>query len=261
MGLLGLVFVVSVGMLRTEDHARLNRSDADRRAYMLDATNRLTRWYAYSSGTTGGSAGQIDMTAALAQAGVIPRYGLRAASSSRQTDGLVSWHVLALWLPEPTRVQGENLDTATGVFNQGTLISSGQPALLVHAVIDGHASQLAKFSESQRRLRIVASRLENMFSRLRDVDPYQTVGMNWYRASDCGDIKAGELPCYNTYTSLASTVVPMLAGSSPDTNVNAWGAAIEVSNLIDSSITSPFSMAVQTSLPWGGVLRVVAQEP
>ena len=147
VGLAGLVMAVSVGLLRGEDQARTNRADVDHSAYLRDAAARLARWYEVNSATTGAQAGQIDMAQALAGAGVTQRYNLQSASSVRLSDGLVSWHVMALWLPEPIRVQGTAFDAATGVLTPGTLISTGQPADLVSAIVNGHASQLVAFTE------------------------------------------------------------------------------------------------------------------
>ncbi|MBU1665240.1 MAG: hypothetical protein KKG92_07565 [Gammaproteobacteria bacterium] len=257
----GLVLSLSIGLLMAGERDRENRADVGHRAYLRDAAARLAQWYDYRSGATGAQAGPIDMALALAEAGITPRFGLQAASSNRLSDGLVSWHVMALWLPDPHHVQGTAFDPATGAFTQGTWLSDGQPAEVAHAVFNGHASQLVKFSESQRRLRTIASRLENMFTRLRELDPVAAEGRNWFRAVDCASPNPGELPCYDGYRAIDATAVPVAAGVSSDTNVSAWGAAVEISNLADSSTVSPYYMSVRTNLPWGGVLRVAAQEP
>ncbi len=261
VSLVGLVLAVSVGLLRSEDQARTNRADVERSAYMKDAAHRLARWYEYNSGATGAQVGQIDMALALAGAGITPRYNLQSASSVRLTDGLVSWHVMALWLPEPVRVQGTGLDPATGVFTPGTLISTGQPADLVSAALNGRATQLAAFSESSRRVRLAAARLENMFAARRAMDPFTVEGHNWFRAGACGAVQSGELPCYDGYADLATTTAPAEAGIENEMAANAWGLPITISNLQNSSLVSPFSMSVQTLSPWGGVIGAVAKEP
>ena len=261
VGLAGLVMAVSVGLLRGEDQARTNRADVDRSAYLRDAAARLARWYEVNSATTGAQAGQIDMGQALAGAGVTPRYGLQSASSMRLSDGLVSWHVMALWLPEPIRVQGTAFDVATGVLTPGTLISTGQPADLVSAIVNGHASQLVAFTESSRRVRRVAARLENLFAARRSMDPFGPAGRDWFRALDCAAVQTGELPCYDVYTDMAATTAPAQAGIEATLTVNAWGLPINLSNLQDSSVVPPYSMAVNTTTPWGGVVGAVAQEP
>jgi len=261
MGLMGLVLAVSVGLLRSEDQARANRVGAERSAYMKDASTRLARWYEYNSGATGALVGQIDMAQALAGAGVTPRYNLQSASSVRLTDGLVSWHVMALWLPEPVRVQGTGLDPATGVFTPGTLVSTGLATDLVSAILDGHASQLAAFSESSRRVRLAAARLENMFAARRAMDPFTVGEHNWFRAVDCAAVQTGELPCYDGYSDLAATTAPAEAGIETEMGVNAWGLPLTLSNLQDSSLVTPFSMSVRTLTPWGGVMGAVAKEP
>ncbi len=257
----GLVTAISVGLLMANDQRQADRADVDRRAYIADASERLARWYELNSGATGALAGQIDVPAALAQAGVTPRYGLQAASSNRQADGMVAWHVMALWLPEPDSVQGVALDPLTGGFTQGTYIVSGLPARVVHAIVDGHASQLRLYSESSRRIREVGSRLENRFSAMRATHPLMPMFTNWYRAQDCGAVQGGELPCYDAYQDIAGTEVPAAAGTSPVSDSNAWGGAVQVSNLADSSTIPPYSMSIRTALPWGGWLQVIAQEP
>lgn len=256
----GLVMAVSVGLLMANDQEIGNRADADRRAYLAEASARLARWYEFNAGATGTQAGPVDVTTALAQAGVTPRYDLQAASSNRLADGMVAWHVLALWLPDPDSVQGIALDPVTGAFTQGTTIASGLPARVVHAVIDGHASQLRRYSESSRRVREVGARLENRFSVMRATHPLSMV-TNWYRAQDCGAVQGGELPCYDAYQDIVATQVVVAAGISPSSSFNAWGGAMQVSNLADSSTVPPFSMSIRTALPWGGWLQVIAQEP
>ncbi len=261
VGLLGLVVAVSVGMLRSEDQARTNRADVDRAAYLQDAAARLARWYDFNSATTGAQVGQIDMAQALAGAGVTPRYNLQAASSVRQTDGMVSWHVMALWLPDLVRVQGTGLDPASGVFTQGTLVSNGLPATVVHAVLNGQASQLRKFAESGRRVRLVVARLENMFAARRATDPFSYGARNWFRADACDAVQTGELPCYDTYVDLAATAAPVEAGIEAELTVNAWGLPITLSNLQGSSLVSPYSLSVRSLTPWGGVMGAIAKEP
>lgn len=257
----GLVMAVSVGLLMASDQEHGNRAAADRRAYLADASARLARWYEFNSGATGAQPGQIDVAAALSQAGVTPRYNLQSASSNRLADGMVSWHVMALWLPDPDSVQGIALDPVTGAFTQGVYIASGLPARVVHAVIDGHASQLRLYSESSRLIREIGARLENRFSAMRATHPLMPMFTNWYRAQDCGAVQGGELPCYDAYQDIATTEVPATAGTSPASDFNAWGGAAQVSNLADSSTVPPFSMSIRTALPWGGWLQVVAQEP
>lgn len=257
----GLVTTISVGLLMAHDQEHSNRADVDRRAYIADVSARLARWYEFNAGATGALAGQLDVPAALAQAGVTPRYNLQVASSNRLADGMVAWHVMALWLPDPDSVQGIALDPLTGGFTQGAYISSGLPAQVVHAVVDGHASQLRRYSESSRRIREIGARLENRFSAMRAAHPLMPMFTNWYRAQDCGAVQGGELPCYDAYQNIATTEVPAAAGTSPASDFNAWGGVVQVSNLADSSIVPPFSMSIRTALPWGGWLQVIAQEP
>ncbi len=259
VSLAGLVMAVSVGLLMASDQEQSNRADVERGAYLRDAADRLARWY--NVGATGAQAGPIDVALALSQAGVTPRYGIQFASSNRLADGMVSWHVLALWLPEPDSVQGTALDPVTGVFTQGTYSVDGQPARVIHAVIDGHGSQLRRYSETSRRLREVVARLENRFTAMRATHPLVPASTNWYRAADCGAPQGGELPCYDAYVDITATDVSVSAGTSPSAEVNAWGGAVQVSNLADSSTIPPFSMSIRTALPWGGQLQVTAQEP
>lgn len=260
-GLVGLLFVTSSGYLRAREHAQHNQATPDRAAYLRDCADRLGRWYAMQSGVTGAQAGQIDMAATLAAAGITPRYNLQAASSQRLADGTVAWHVFVLWLPEPLRVQGTAIDAATGVFTEGTLISTGQPAQITHARIDGRAIQLRLYAESGRRVRELAGRLETWFGTQRATHPLAPASTNWFRAASCAAVDGGELPCYDTYQDVTTTAVPNSVGLSGGALTNAWGGAIQVSNLVNSSTTSPFSMSVQSLLPWGGVMQVLAQEP
>jgi len=261
LALFGISAALLLGTLQVEDQARGNREDVVRGAYIEDASRRLALWYQSNANTQEVIAGQLDMAAALAAAGVTPRYGLMADSSRQLSDGLVSWHVMALWLPDPQRVQGTGLDPVTGVFTHGTLISTGQPAVLVSATINGRAMQLVAYSESSRRVRLAAARLENMFAARRAMDPFALSGRNWFRAGDCGLVQAGELPCYDVYTNLAATTAPIEAGIEAGMGVNAWGLPITISNLQGSSLVTPFSMSVRTLTPWGGVIGAVAKEP
>jgi len=261
LALFSISAALLLGTLQVEDQARGNREDVERSAYIEDASRRLTLWYQANANTQEAIIGPLDMDAALAAAGITPRYGLLATSSQQLSDGLVSWHVMALWLPEPQRVQGTALDQATGVFTQGTLVSTGQPAVLVSASINGRAMQLVAFSESSRRVRLVAARLENMFAARRAMDPFSPGGRNWFRAGDCGAVQSGELPCYDAYTNLAATTAPVEAGIEAEMAVNAWGLPITLSNLQNSSLVTPFSMSVRTLTPWGGVIGAVAKEP
>jgi len=261
LALFSISAALLLGTLQVEDQARGNREEVEQRAYIEDASRRLTLWYQANANTQEAIAGQLDMAAALAGAGIVPRYGLVAASSQQLSDGMVSWHVLALWLPDPQRVQGTALDPVTGVFTPGTLVSTGQPATVVSATINGRAMQLAAFSESSRRVRLAAARLENMFAARRAMDPFSLGGRNWFRAGDCGAVLPGELPCYDAYTNLAATTAPAEAGIEAEMAVNAWGLPITLSNLQSSSLVTPFSMSVRTLTPWGGVIGAIAKEP
>jgi hypothetical protein len=228
--------------------AQANDLDRLQREYLSQVRDNLLAWYRRELAQVDAVSAPPGAQLVLRSAGVTPRWRLQIALSERiERDG-VAYRVIALWLPG--EADASVLDAATGVFTP----SPGARWLLV----SGFDLQASAMTETRQRLVEVARRLESGYRLRHLADPSRDVEVNRFRAASCAQARPDDWPCLDTYVVLEASGLVAAAGLDARLLRNAWGAPIEASNLLDSSLVSPHSMALRTVTPWGSTLAAVA---
>ncbi|WP_440030221.1 hypothetical protein [Chromobacterium amazonense] len=216
--------------------------------YLQDSGAAIAHWYQRDLATLDAD-GAPALTEAdvLAGAGLTPRYGLRLAISQPIRQGNLRWHSIALWLP-PEANDATTFDPATGRLTP-------DPRALSY-VVSGQAFQQAAWQRTTEAVANLVSAL-NAYAQQRSRSLGGDVTRNPFRALNCGQVEAGELPCLDDYVP-APTIAAAL-GLNPGQLVDAWNQPLLVSGGTDANRTAaPYSMAVKATTPWGASLVSVA---
>lgn len=242
---------VVVGWSTLTSVGQTHELERHQREYLADVKQQLTRWYERELAQIDALVGAPDPARAVREAGISPRWGLRIAISERVARGAIEHRVIAAWLP----AEGDTsvLDGVTGVF------APSRNAQWV--TVSGFDLQARALADTQARLARLARKLEAAYRMRYLSDPSRDVTVNRFRAARCASPGTTELPCLDTYLPIDGTPLGQLNGIEPQLTMNAWGLPIEVSNLIDSSQSIPYSMALRTVTPWGAAVSMIAVAP
>lgn len=243
---------------RTDARAGINAPGAAG-TYLSQAETAVRAWYRQNAASIDGSGFAMTGPQLLAAAGVMRQYGLQAAVSDKlglpcvgAVDTCIAYRKIALWLPAGSTPDTTTFDAATGTLSPA--------AHVTWAVVSGESIERAALSQSLRALGDLQTALESYFLTRQQDDSTGTTDTNWFRTNPCG-VASAALPCVDTWTPGGTTGIAALAGIDSSHFYDAWGNPIEVSNLLDSSTSAPFSMALKTVTPWGTVLEVEAVQP
>lgn len=243
---------------RTDAQAGINAPGAAQ-AYLGQAETAVRAWYRQNTASIDSPNFSMTGPQMLAAAGVMRRYGLRAAVSDElglpcagAEDTCVAYRKIALWVPAGSTPDTTTFDVATGTLSPASHVT--------WAVVSGEAIERAALSQSLRALGTLQTTLESYFLTRQQDDGTGTTDTNWFRTNPCG-VASAALPCVDTWTAGGATGIEPLAGIDASHFYDAWGNPIEVTNLLDSSTRAPFSMALKTVTPWGTVLEVEAVQP
>lgn len=243
-----LAATVVVGWATLATRTQSDRLAQVQQDYLDELRAGMLGWYARELALIDRSAEPPDPAAVLRGAGVAARWGLRIAASDRLFRDGVGYRVIVAWLPGEGDASA--LDPATGRFTA----SAGARWTLV----SGHDLQADALAETRARLDRLARQLESAYRVRLLSDPSRDATVNRFRAVRCAAPSAGELPCIDHYAPVDGSGLAGAVGLDPLLATNAWGTAIEVSNGADSSAVIPFSMALRTAMPWGGVVSMSA---
>lgn len=189
------------------------------------------------------------------QLGIEPRPMLRLGISDRVNGSEVRFRRFAVWLkrgePDPTI-----FDVATGSLAPGQGV--------IYRIVDGEAIQGALLEETLVRMKRFGQQLERRFRAKFEGDPLRSLSVNHFRpVGPACSAGMDDIPCIDTHTN-AALAADFAALISVDAAVlvNAWGEPLTVSNREDSRWTAPpYSMAIRSTLPWGGSVLVNAIQP
>ena len=222
-------------------------------AYLTALRERLEQWYAHSAATVDAGATAPDMQAVLRQIGAVRRWNLQVRAAERQTEGAVTFRVLALWLPPASAPDTTTFDPATGAL----VPAANTPS----ARIDGRVIQSQALAASRHGLQRLAQALENRFKARYLADPGRNVTVNHFRARSCASPLPDELPCLDQYTALDASLL-LAMGADARLARNGWNLPVEVSNSADAQTAGPpYTFALRTATPWGTWVRASAIQP
>ena len=216
--------------------------------YLDEVRIGLLGWYARELALIDRSIAPPDPVAILRGAGVAPRWGLRVVASDRLVRDGIAYRVVAAWLP--AEADASALDATTGRFTA----SAGARWI----VVSGFDLQAGAMADTRARLDRLARQLESAYRARLMSDPSRDATVNRFRAVRCATPSVGELPCIDDYAVVDGSGLARAVGLDALLVTNAWGAPIEASNGVDASAVMPFSMALRTATPWGGVLSMFA---
>lgn len=248
-----IYFMFAMGLMAKE----AGRLEDKKKEWVAETQVKLDSWYRRNAQVIDADPAALSQATVLSEAGVTLEYGAQFASTAQLAAAGIGFHNIAIWLPHDG-VSGAGLDVSTGEFNPGTL--GGATAPTKYALVNGRAIQTELYLTTIKRMRKNASKFEGYFKARVQADPDSEAGVNYYRAADCVAPVSGELPCIDTYTSLALSGIAGQVGLSPDDNVNAWGGAVEVSNLAGVPVGES-AISIRTAAPWGSVIQVIGVRP
>lgn len=251
LGVLVTISAVVFTYAALDTRAFANDLSRNQHEYLVELKHQVERWYEANASTLDTSSTPLDLTDFWQTAPMRP-WNVTVSSSVRLNKGDgVAYHIIAIWLPDAGG-DSTTFDQATGQLS----VQKGTPYVLV----DGAAIEGRLLQETLVKLGTIAHYLEGHFQAMAQHGADQASNINYFRAADCTTPTTQELPCIDSDTPLAETTLPARFTWPSQANYDAWGNPIRVSNRQDATSSSPFSMAVKTISPWGGMLQVVASQ-
>ncbi len=269
---LALVLVVAVTLAALiaaysarRGYVGVSQTHRAQREFLTRAQRRITRYY-----STNAAAMDANLNAPwtgaqlLVNAGVPPRWQVEALVGTRQSlpidGGAATLDYRDIWLALPGNATGgpatpATLNSATNTFNPGT-----SPAW---AEIHGETVEAALTVRAQQQLNRWNSRLTAMYAADTASDAGRNVGVDYWQPAGCGPYGGGTIVCTNGQFLPASNVgLSTVLGAQRISVNNPWGLALQISNTVDANDTAPpYTMAIESPLPWGGALDATVTEP
>lgn len=230
---------------------------AKKRAYVLDAAERLGDWYkahplAMDGGGTPAVTGCTGAVSAclLAAAGITPKYGLVLDVGARSfaTEGF-PWRALTLWIPRAG---------VAGAARQTYLAANA----LVSARVNGLAIERANQLAAQRAVNDVAAAMQNGYAAWLGAN--KNTALDWFQPAGCGPSGINPVvDCVSTWSAASKSLVAQASGwtGAPE---DPWGDPVEICNAVACGANDqalPYTLGVRVVTPWGQTLTGVAVEP
>jgi hypothetical protein len=248
----GIVLLVMGGMNAglTQEYM-LNRNQLQQQ-YLDEVAQAAQQWYERVAPTIELSAVAVSESDLLAQIAPTRKFGIRAQISPRWTKTVAPWtqpalayRTILIWIP-----QGDGDTTAISTSSEAPVIGSSVEAAKTYrawTTMGYQQKELAKLSD----LLVRVGTLLQTWSKAQQVSRVGLEFDNFFRQADCSaDANFSRLPCLDTYVDITTTSVPSYLGVSNSELMTPLGYAIEISNLLDSSTTSPpYSLSLRVHSP------------
>ena len=272
---LGLALTIGTLVAHLQKTGALNRSFAPgenntQQNELIADQQQLLAWYQNSNNAyvLDSNSGQPNLPQVLSAANV-QLDGATAGVSALIESNSVGYHVFAIWFPVPGATgtglvcqSWQNSICTSVTFNPGTL--NGTPANTPYILASGFAVESLFVQQTRTNMYRIADLLVNYFDDQNANDADAGVDTNWFRDANCAT-NAIALPCYgtdsttNTAVPINQTVLlPMIGLSATDT-ITAWDPnnIITVNNYTTATLP-PYTVTLNTVLPWGDNLTVDA---
>ncbi|HET9112944.1 MAG TPA: hypothetical protein VFN66_03630 [Burkholderiales bacterium] len=286
---LGLALTIGTLVAHLQKIGALNRSlapdenNAQQNELIADQ-QRLLDWYktpAYAYALDS-NPGQPNLAQILSEAD-IQLDGATAGVSDLVENNGVGYHVFAIWFPVPGATgtglvcqSWQNSICASVTFNPGTL--NGMPANTPYILASGFSVESLYVQQTRTNMYRIADLLVNYFDDQNANDADAGVDTNWF----CDPNNTMALPCYGTNSqtgtppgigvSINTTVLqpgtgsPSMIGLSATDTITAWDpdTVITVNSYAPPPVPPatttlpPYTVTLNTVLPWGDNLTVVA---
>lgn len=234
--------------------------EAERQEWMVDNGKALNEWYLRNAWDIDSNSLAVDSATIASQAGISLKYSAQIVSSTRLNRNGVSYHVIAMWLPQ-TGLTGTAFDVNTGIITEGTYASASVPRLKYH-ITNGFTIESQLISTSLNTMAAAGAKLESWFAGQAALATSVDVDKNWFRQPNCtAPADPRFLSCLTGFMNANSIFTTAGIGVANDL-VSAWGRSLLMTNdptLV--STTHPYSILLQADTPWGTPLRSAVTEP
>jgi hypothetical protein len=233
--------------------------EAERQEWIVDNGKALDEWYLRNAWAIDSNSLAINSTTIASQAGITLKYSAQLVSSTRLNRNGVSYHVIAMWLPQ-TGLTGTAFDVNTGLITEGTYSSASIPRLKYH-ITNGATIESQLVTKSLKTMAQASTRLETWFIGQAAVATSADVNNNWFRQPSCAATADPRfLPCLAGFQDAGPVFTTAAMGAASDL-VSAWGRGLLMTNdptLV--STTHPYSVLLQAETPWGTPLQATVTE-
>lgn len=249
--------VMSLIVARMDDlsHQKLLQTQA---LYLQHAQQQLQSWYQQNAAfmDNGNSAPPFSASAILESAGIQSQWNAQlfvSDESCSTTDTATKLCYRMLWLAVPA-VSGAEPTYTNGVF---------QPGASQYVEISGEAIETALYNQALQQLHHFGTLLESGFAASESSGALHNVNVDWFAPNNCeGGIGDGPFAC-SQGGFISWTDYTQGSGIAGTDGNNPWGIAVEVNNSGGdaSDSATPYTVELQSPLPWGGALTTLISQP
>lgn len=225
----------------------------DKAASCLETILPLQNWF-----YTGAPGANYDATI-IGLCGLPTDKSIQYQLSNVISTNNVSFRTLAYWIGPYSKQDATVFNRATGVLALDPIAINGDTI----SSYQRDWSNLIRVNEQMRQLAHVHQlRFNTLYNTSGDA------GFNFFRASACTAVTAGEIPCSDTVMGGTAgwkdmnTINNAVVFSDMTPYSNVWGLPISYCNTSEcgASLTSPFSILFSTNTPWGSTISISAMQ-
>lgn len=226
--------------------------------YLQRAGQRLITWYKTQAvlldSAGGGSSSPVPASGLFAAAGISERWNAQAFISTEQCQSMSQGELCYrnIWMAIPA-TSGAAPALVNNVF---------QPASSQYIEVSGQPIESMLYRQSIDQLDRIVTRIDAGYSGYEAAGGVHNINVNWFAPQGCVPSGAGPFNCSGGGFAPVSAIIPgsFVAGNSAS---NAWGLTITANNSGSpaSYIATPYTMVLESPLPWGGSLLATAVEP
>lgn len=187
-------------------------------------------------------------TALLKAAGVKLKYRAKLTVGKRQSSGQIDYRTLTLWIPN-----AKTGNSAT--FSPSISLAYGQ--------VRGREIETQLMNAAKSQLGRISSELTAYYAGRIQYDPAHNVAVDYWEKGTCGPYGGGLIDCASNWTKLANLNIQGLGVVNRGSMTNPWGKALKAANEspIAHDQSPPFTLRLESPLPWGSGLTTSVVEP
>lgn len=258
-----LVMISSVAFMQAEVPLATHQSLVQaQQQYLQRARQRLNTWYKTQAvvldASGNGSASPVPASGLLAAAGISERWNAQAFVSTEQCLAASQGNICYrnIWVAVPA-TSGTPPTLANNVF---------QPGTAQYIEVSGQPIESLLYRQSLDQLDHIVTRIDAGYSGYEAAGGVHNINVDWFApppSSGCG-VPGGVGPfgCSGGGFAPVSAIFPS-SFSAGNSAVNAWGMTVTANNSGSpaSDTATPYTMALESPLPWGGDILATAVEP
>jgi hypothetical protein len=261
--LMAVVILLIVYTQSDRLRAEVSYSEPDlKQAYLARVRSGLEKWYGSISAAafTGLTDTAPDGPTILENIGQQDQYNVQFKISAEMTDPAgARYHYFAVWLPQPDLTVTFDEEVASEKFE------FLQPPRFGF-ILSGKTIHVLMLAATESRARTLAATLESWFRTKQLVHAGAAINDNYFRATNCDNLKEYELPCVNNFDAAGSQSLLNRLGLSDSETRDPWGAHFVLSNddpndRERAQTEAPYSMQIRTESPWGRELLINVFQP